>query len=508
MNVENEPIYANTAGSLSQIQTLPNELLSAIFRAGSQSKVASTFGLPFPLLVSKINRHWRAVALNSPNIWCNIQVWFVGTRSIKWMQLWLERSKSCLVDITFIIPPRISSIIEITDDHVDQSLQASIKCHAHRWRRLIIYADSIHSISGVIGTLDHSLLSCLQEFHLHLRRAEHWQDVHAAVFVNAKTLSLRSLKLCRSCFTCLPNFTNLTYLEITRHFPDLHEFRGMILASPGLTHLVIRDSVYVQISEDVEPVQAPSLRFLAFGVSSNQLAQSNYLIQLLSMPNLECLIMTDLSIPQLPTVRLRGTSKFSGLQTLQLRAFNFPTRMHDVDLFSTFPKITHLQLIDTTGAICLLKNIHRRSANDVFDELTADSTSDGPRWPNLNVITFGSLEGCNYEDLASTILETIKAGTPLRKIRVCHECEIEGNFPVGLAMLREQIEVEMINCDMHSFPYQYDTDSSDDSESDESYEDEGSDDFTDDYAFEDEIDFGDYHDTFSETIGSLGWAAP
>jgi hypothetical protein len=489
MNVENEPICANMAGSLSQIKTLPNELLSAIFRAGSQSKAASVFGPPFPLLVSRVNRHWRAVALNSPNIWCNIQVWFISTRSIKWMQLWLERSKSCLVDIAFNIPPGVSSIMDVTDDHVpDQSLQASIKCHAHRWRRLIICADSTHSISGVIGTLDDSLLSCLQEFHLHLRRAQHWQHVHEPIFVNAKTLSLRSLKFCRSYFTCLPNFTNLTYLEITRRLPSLYVFRGMISASPGLTHLVLRESRFSPSFESLaEPIHAPSLRFLAFGVSSNELAQSHYLIQSLSMPNLECLMicMTGHYNPHC----LRVTpSKFSGLQTLQLRAFNFPTRMRAVGLFSTFPKITHLQLIDTTGAIYLLKNIHGRGANDVFDEPTGNSTSDDLRWPGLNVVTFGGLAGCDCEDLASTILETIKAGTPLRKIRVCRECGIEGkNFPVGLAMLREQIEVEMINCDMHDFPYEYDTDSSDDSESDESYEDDSMDDFDHD-TYSDESD--------------------
>jgi len=101
MSLEAVPVQVSTlVGSSSPIQSIPNELLTAIFKFGVELPSSFIGELPFLLLVSSVNRHWRTVAINSPDLWSNIYVSHKMV-PIALTQLWLERSKSCLVDITF-----------------------------------------------------------------------------------------------------------------------------------------------------------------------------------------------------------------------------------------------------------------------------------------------------------------------------------------------------------------------------------------------------------------------
>src|ERR1700728_2153115 len=112
------------------IQSLPNELLLAIFKAGSFARPPRVKGLPFLSLVCSVNRHWRDVATNSPDLWCTIL--FSDDQPLSTTSLWLARSKSCLLDVTFELRCLGNGV------HTYQEFQDLVLAHLGRWRCLRI----------------------------------------------------------------------------------------------------------------------------------------------------------------------------------------------------------------------------------------------------------------------------------------------------------------------------------------------------------------------------------
>src|ERR1700733_9249436 len=82
---------------------LPIETLSAIFET-SYSQPVSRFDskpqMPFEVLVSSVSRRWRSVALRTPQLWTDLQL-DVSRSAEDLLDLYLRRSKICLLDITF-----------------------------------------------------------------------------------------------------------------------------------------------------------------------------------------------------------------------------------------------------------------------------------------------------------------------------------------------------------------------------------------------------------------------
>src|ERR1700719_1541455 len=101
------------------IHSLPNEILIAIFKAGSLFPLCGG-QFPFLLLVASVNRHWRDVAINSPNLWTNVI--FSPLLPVKAVPMWIDRSKSCLldvdVDLRLAVPTEASAIRNIISPHV------------------------------------------------------------------------------------------------------------------------------------------------------------------------------------------------------------------------------------------------------------------------------------------------------------------------------------------------------------------------------------------------------
>ncbi|EGN97869.1 hypothetical protein SERLA73DRAFT_160905 [Serpula lacrymans var. lacrymans S7.3] len=83
-------IEANESVLIIPIQTIPNELLAAIFKAGASKPSGHCCDIPFPCIASGVNHHWREVALSLPTIWTNIVVH--DMKPLKLPTLCLERS--------------------------------------------------------------------------------------------------------------------------------------------------------------------------------------------------------------------------------------------------------------------------------------------------------------------------------------------------------------------------------------------------------------------------------
>src|ERR1700728_807674 len=120
------------ARPLAHIESLPNELLATIFAYGSRPSTHTGFrdsNLPFPLLVSSINKHWRDVALNSPDVWSCVYV--SGWQPLEVTRTWIRRSRGCMLDVTlnlrFIKQADVDLIIDLIVPHVG------------RWRRFFLH---------------------------------------------------------------------------------------------------------------------------------------------------------------------------------------------------------------------------------------------------------------------------------------------------------------------------------------------------------------------------------
>ena len=99
----NPPIMEDTPLVLphdkASISCLPNELLEAIFKAGAADPRQCGV-VPFPVLISAVNRKWYNIAVSSPVLWSRIFVTitpsvsgpvFLPSRNT--LRTWFERSK-------------------------------------------------------------------------------------------------------------------------------------------------------------------------------------------------------------------------------------------------------------------------------------------------------------------------------------------------------------------------------------------------------------------------------
>jgi hypothetical protein len=124
---------------------LPSETLSAIFEAGltetpetrernlvpwdDQSEQRT---IRFELLVSSVSRRWRNVALQTPRLWTVLDIDVLRlTHDLD--DLYLHRSKMCLLDITLGRSYRKSVQPDCVKRHLDQLVP-----HVGRWRKFIV----------------------------------------------------------------------------------------------------------------------------------------------------------------------------------------------------------------------------------------------------------------------------------------------------------------------------------------------------------------------------------
>jgi F-box-like len=79
---------------------LPNELLAAIFEAGSTDRPVfpQIQVVEFPITISHVSRHWREIALHTPSLWSTIHM-DENTSYPKLLDAYLDRSGACPLDI-------------------------------------------------------------------------------------------------------------------------------------------------------------------------------------------------------------------------------------------------------------------------------------------------------------------------------------------------------------------------------------------------------------------------
>ncbi|OAX36314.1 hypothetical protein K503DRAFT_744563 [Rhizopogon vinicolor AM-OR11-026] len=91
-------------GLISALWRLPAEILSQIFVHCLSAETG--LGILLPLLLTRICRRWREVAVDTPSLWCNLSVNISRKQSTQWPQAafcydsWLRRSQGLPLSLT------------------------------------------------------------------------------------------------------------------------------------------------------------------------------------------------------------------------------------------------------------------------------------------------------------------------------------------------------------------------------------------------------------------------
>ncbi|KAJ7449935.1 hypothetical protein FB451DRAFT_1287040 [Mycena latifolia] len=320
------------------IASLPSEVLAHIFKSGTILSSTCPSCLPCMVAYSAVSQQWRVAALNYPDLWSQIYVPFSMRNAVAWIALCLERSKSCLFDITLQLPPDDTSAYM----PVVTSVMMLVVQHVHRLRRLAIGADSSLSHPEEMFALlqNAQRAPCLAV--LELTFSDPNPTASMAIPPGDLLMQAPSLSSLRLHGVASPvPFVGLRTLDIQGLRTTYADFRDMVVASPLLTDLILpklRLMVDLQ-SKTLPPIRIPSLKTLALSfckpAPSNLFTPCHNLISLLSIPNLEYLELAGGNVPDLAKC-FQDPSAFTKLRTLRLvdaRTFicTFPTEPEIID---------------------------------------------------------------------------------------------------------------------------------------------------------------------------------
>ena len=288
--------------------------------------------------------------------------------------------------------------------------------------------------------------------------------------------SLASARIIGLCYMYTPPLGGLTFLQlggrcepITTVQVTAEDLRDLLTAATSLIHLALQclDIVFPSNST-VSDIQIPSLRSLSVNLAYCGPSFLR-LVSLLSLPNLETLNLAHISRAHVQFID-PGAQRYAALRTLKIFYCRAVLPSLSKSLFTSFPSITHLYLIESSESVL--------------------AQSDGDlaiAWPLLKFITFSNPVStsliCNFIDTRKEM------GHPLTTIYVPRR--LLTSSEAAWSRVRQEIEVLEVD-DAESLQYpggrlldvELESGSEDEAEDDYDYEDE---DYYDDYGrdFED-----------------------
>ncbi|KAJ7046923.1 hypothetical protein C8F04DRAFT_214481 [Mycena alexandri] len=328
------------------LTSLPSELLAQIFKHGTTS--SSTL-----ITYSAVSRHWRSTAL-TPDLWSSINVSFSCRNPAALIRVSLERSKSCLFDITLALPDPVHMPV------VTSAMLLVVK-HVHRLRRLAISATSFSSTPEEVFGLLQNAQRAPQLVALQLSFMD--RNPHLIMGIPQGSLlmqapMLSSLRL-HGVTSPVP-FVGLRSLDIQGLRTTYADFRDMVIASPLLTVLILPKLrlMFDLQSKALSPIDIPSLKTLALSFCkphpSNELFTCHDLVSLLSVPNLEYLEIGGANVPDL--AKSFQNNDFTKLRTLRLSNVSFSGRQFEVEncqFLRSLTAVEELELIHSHAEFLL-----------------------------------------------------------------------------------------------------------------------------------------------------------
>ncbi|KAJ7244737.1 hypothetical protein B0H12DRAFT_1236005 [Mycena haematopus] len=315
--------------------------------------------VPVVLSLASICKPLRELVIHTPTLWSRICL-RVFPRDVKGLELFIHRSKQCLLDVSIYF------------DSVDLLVPVIIQSYAaSRLRRLTLRGSLSSQVKTFLQAIIDTPTPDLADVQLLPREQVECNGNHSPLLSGASD-SLRTLTM-RGCVSCLAPFPNLTKLNIFQLRCSYEEFRNLIQGSQNLTTLILgelQDHVPETISEDVVShralIEAPSVRYFAVGFTNLLFPFPDVqpLLAFISMPNLEYLEVVG---SRADYGELSG-KPFPALKTLHLRDMNFPDS--NAPLYRSFAKITSLELDNIEGV----------------ELLTALDENGRPPWPHLQTL--------------------------------------------------------------------------------------------------------------------------
>ncbi|KAJ7901041.1 hypothetical protein B0H14DRAFT_2670504 [Mycena olivaceomarginata] len=151
-----EVFSAEDVNAASPVLTLPPEIVAEIFVdfLPAYPEFPPYSGSRSPLLLCRICRHWRAVALTTPALWKAISIVVCErdayeTQKLELLKTWIARSGSCPLSLSIIGPT-----YRTTAPIFAQLIETAV-AHCNRWEHLdmLIPFDHLHLVRGEMSLL-------------------------------------------------------------------------------------------------------------------------------------------------------------------------------------------------------------------------------------------------------------------------------------------------------------------------------------------------------------------
>ncbi|KAK7025129.1 F-box domain-containing protein [Favolaschia claudopus] len=422
------------------ISSLPPEVLAEIFLTAQhlvfeeessdaeESPRRLSLEYQVEVLVSRVNSHWRNVALSTCVLWRHI---IIGPdESVERVRVYLERSgPNTPLHLRLDLRAKIPTLTEILDLVFEE---------LSRWERFTIHSNLETAEFPVVSRLYDTAAPSLKVLGLciHDIDAENLKWVRRADSEQILTHGCPRLTVLRlrglSMHFFRPPLSHITtlYLEQTRGlFMGFAGFKHFLTASPALAHLSVHDAIIDEV-EDVWPVNSvdciplPSLISLRISTPGTlQHIVSDILISI-SAPRLQSLVLKEVGPMHLDRfLILPGvSSKFSQLRSLTFCDFDYPSADHLAGLCAALPDIT-----DFTK----------------YTSIDSDPLVGGDRWPNLQTVAT-NLEVDHLELLREAVETRQGTNCPLRVLRIANidEEDIDEEDEENWEWLKANLTVE------------------------------------------------------------------
>lgn len=420
------------------IDTLPAELLSTVFLHLRQVRRYRQL-LPFQVTISHVCRHWRQVAISTPQLWSSITLF--SKRSLPCLEEWLRRSGAAPLDVRLdLYDAEYREKLDIT--WITETLTRIASC-AHRFQSLFVFTYREVNTYHVLQLFEHVEAPLLERLRIHIGRREHLRELRPFSLPGGgfSLPTIFSGGLPRLAFAelesvkCIPPLTTVTTLHLNVVGTALSFSRLVeILQMP---HDLVSFSLRGYIEEGGWPVQRdrPHIRLnnLRNLEVSARGATGVFFILFIGIPNLESLRWhadSDNYHQLLDSAQYQpNTVKFPALKYLTL--VGQPLTPHHLEILKRiFPTPTHVLY---SHPLTPLRSPRHLS-------LLCDSSA----WENLQVLALQRLSSPLGSRLARELWQELLPARPnIRRIVV--DKEFMAYASSGAPVLRSSVELEELN---------------------------------------------------------------
>ncbi|KAG1874388.1 hypothetical protein F4604DRAFT_741972 [Suillus subluteus] len=261
---------------------LPTEVICQIFVHCLPKRHLWAISKQAPMLLTRICRRWRDIAMGFPNLWCRLRLNADGVHDINWQPIafyydsWLRRSRGLplSLEICCLSDNSTTKIQSLIQPYINQILSLSISFFLNAYKPEHVLTD----------------LAALQELTLGIYSRSAIPAI--AQSVSRLSFSMRDFKATWPIFYLQdfsdfnPLLAHLTNLEVAIGQMDL--VPHLLHLCPNLSSLTVRADTK-QLPRTIEPFTHPTLQSLRI---AHELESTIHLADLfiaLSLPNLRLL---------------------------------------------------------------------------------------------------------------------------------------------------------------------------------------------------------------------------